>query len=393
MSAEKTVIENKPSVYFSGLNGLRFFAAFAVILTHLELLKDQQHLKNLWKNPFFFNSGGLGVYFFFVLSGFLITYLLLAEQKATGTIGVKEFYLRRVFRIWPVYYLLVVVAFFILPQFEFLHIPWLQKFIAEDYWFKFFLYCLLLPNLALAMYPAIPHAGQSWSIGVEEQFYILWPWMVKKAKNVVRAIVVFTGIVLAIKVIVLVFAMKNPDLEWLKQLKKMVAMSKFESMSIGAIGAWVLFEKKEKWLQTLYRPEIQIACYAMIPVLMFFTPQVIQDGIHLVYSVVFLIIILNVCSNPRSFLKLKNPIIDYLGKISYGIYMYHMIVVVFCIQVCKRIFPDWTGLEILPNMVLYISATLLTFMVSALSYEWFEKRFIKMKEKFSKVISGDLAKK
>jgi peptidoglycan/LPS O-acetylase OafA/YrhL len=70
-----------------------------------------------------------------------------------------------------------------------------------------------------------------------------------------------------------------------------------------------------------------------------------------------------------------------------------MIVVVFCIQVCKRIFPDWTGLEILPNVVLYISATLLTFMVSALSYEWFEKRFIKMKEKFSKVISGDLAKK
>lgn len=393
MSETSLKKENKPSVYFPGLNGLRFFAAFAVILTHLELLKDQQHLKNLWKNPFFFNSGGLGVYFFFVLSGFLITFLLLAEQKATGTVGVKEFYLRRVFRIWPVYYLLVLVAFFILPQIEFLHIPWLQKFFYDDYWFKFVLYCLLLPNLALAMYPAIPHAGQSWSIGVEEQFYILWPWMVKKAGNVFKAILVFTGIVLLIKVIVLLLALKNPDLEWLKQLKKLVAMSKFESMSIGAIGALILFEKKEYWLKWVYLPVTQALCYLMIPVLMFFTPAFIQDGIHLVYSVIFLIIILNVCSNPGSFLRLTHPLIDYLGKISYGIYMYHMIVVVLCIQVCKRIFPNWTGPELLPNIVLYFSATLLTFMISALSYELFEKKFIRMKEKFSKVISGDLAKK
>lgn len=393
MSEINKTKENKPSVYFPGLNGLRFFAAFAVILTHLELLKDQQNLENLWENPFFFNSGGLGVYFFFVLSGFLITYLLLAEQKATGTVSVKEFYLRRVFRIWPVYYLLVILAFFVLPQIEFLHIPWLEKFFLDDFWFKFFLYCLLLPNLALAMYPAIPHAGQSWSIGVEEQFYILWPWMVKKAKNVLRAIIIFTAIVLVLKVIVLVLALKNPDLEWLKQLKKLVAMSKFESMSIGSIGAWILFEKKQEWLKWVYLPLTQTLCYLMIPVLMFFTPQVIQDGIHLVYSVIFLFIILNVCSNPGSFLKLRHPLIDYLGKISYGIYMYHMIIVVFCIQTGKKIFPEWTGPEFLPNLVLYLSATLLTFMVSALSYEVFEKKFIRMKEKFSKVISGDLAKK
>jgi len=393
MTEVKENLQNKPSVYFSGLNGLRFFAAFAVILTHLELLKEQQYLKNLWKTPFFFNAGGLGVYFFFVLSGFLITYLLLAEQKATGTVGVKEFYLRRVFRIWPVYYLLVVVAFFILPHIEFLQIPYLQSFIYEDYWFKFLLYCLLLPNLALAMYPAIPHAGQSWSIGVEEQFYILWPWMIKKAKNVLRAILIFTGVILSIKVVVLVLMKMHPDVKWLYYLKQVVAMSKFESMSIGAIGAWMLFEKKDYWLTIIYLPIVQAICYLMIPVLIFFTPPIFQDGIHIVYSIVFLFIIINVCSNPKSYLKLKNPIIDYLGKISYGIYMYHMVIVVFCIKICKQIFPEWSGLELIPNLVLYISATMLTFIVSAFSYEWFEKRFIKMKEKFSKVISGDLAKK
>src|ERR1044071_5481753 len=94
-------------IYFPGLNGLRFLAASAVIITHVELLKGVLGLPNHWKNPVLFNLGGLGVYFFFVLSGFLITYLLLSEKNMTGHISIKKFYFRRIFRIWPIYYLLV----------------------------------------------------------------------------------------------------------------------------------------------------------------------------------------------------------------------------------------------------------------------------------------------
>src|SRR5688572_30760956 len=96
-------------VFFKGLNGLRFFAALAVIITHVELMKGVFGLPSYWQEPFFFDLGGLGVYFFFVLSGFLITYLLLVERRQIGRISIKKFYVRRILRIWPLYYFIMVL--------------------------------------------------------------------------------------------------------------------------------------------------------------------------------------------------------------------------------------------------------------------------------------------
>ena len=115
-------------IYFSGLNGLRFFAALAVIITHIELIKEQMEFPGLHsKNKIVFELGGLGVVFFFVLSGFLITYLLLKEKEQTGTINVKKFYLRRILRIWPLYFLIVALGFFVLPHFTFMELPFFSK--------------------------------------------------------------------------------------------------------------------------------------------------------------------------------------------------------------------------------------------------------------------------
>src|ERR1051326_1775359 len=150
-------VQETGKVYFPGLNGLRFLAAFAVVITHVELLKGQVGLPNHWTNPVIFNLGGLGVYFFFVLSGFLITYLLLAEKDKTGTIRIGNFYIRRILRIWPLYYFLVLLGFFVLPHFHILRLEWLQQFVQDRFWFKFLLNVIMLPNLALAMFPAIPH--------------------------------------------------------------------------------------------------------------------------------------------------------------------------------------------------------------------------------------------
>ena len=142
----------KTKVYFPGLNALRFFAAFAVIVTHVELMKKYIGFQNSWVDiwpkltdnihtpiqgiiagkfswyqPFIAEAGPLGVTFFFVLSGFLITYLLFAEKKEKGDIKIRAFYARRVFRIWPLYYLIFVLGFFILPCFETFHVPIQQK--------------------------------------------------------------------------------------------------------------------------------------------------------------------------------------------------------------------------------------------------------------------------
>lgn len=115
--------------YFGGLNSLRFFAAMAVVLTHVELVKkllfydctlwlktDDWIIGNAlqsilregppkpisWLSPFVTFGGYFGVIFFFVLSGFLITYLLLKEKERSQTIAIKNFYIRRILRIWQI---------------------------------------------------------------------------------------------------------------------------------------------------------------------------------------------------------------------------------------------------------------------------------------------------
>ncbi len=105
-------------VYFPGLNALRFIAASAVIITHIELLKGFFGLKSFWQNPLLYNLGGLGVYFFFVLSGFLITYLLLKEKTVLNDIKIKNFYIRRILRIWPLYFFILILGLFVLTFFE-----------------------------------------------------------------------------------------------------------------------------------------------------------------------------------------------------------------------------------------------------------------------------------
>src|SRR4051812_24708306 len=109
--------------HFKGLNTLRFFAAFLVVLHHAESLRHDHELGHL-QDFGLFRNGGNAVSFFFVLSGFLITYLLLRERKEKADISVKRFYIKRVFRIWPLYFLMVIIGAIIQPFFiKWFHIP------------------------------------------------------------------------------------------------------------------------------------------------------------------------------------------------------------------------------------------------------------------------------
>src|SRR5262245_59932952 len=95
-------------VYFPNLNGLRFIAALAVIIHHIEQQKADFCLPNSFGAAPIQLFGELGVVLFFVLSGFLLTYLLLEEEKTTATIGIRNFYIRRILRIWPLYFLIII---------------------------------------------------------------------------------------------------------------------------------------------------------------------------------------------------------------------------------------------------------------------------------------------
>ena len=103
-------------VYFPNLNGVRFIAAFSVLIHHTEQIKYLMGLENIYGNYFIKNLGKLGVGLFFVLSGFLITYLLLSEKERRGDVSTKAFYIRRILRIWPLYFIIVILGFFVLAN-------------------------------------------------------------------------------------------------------------------------------------------------------------------------------------------------------------------------------------------------------------------------------------
>jgi len=402
----------KAKVYFPGLNGLRFFAAFAVIITHVELMKKFLGFDNLWfdagrvqsfplrdildgkihwLNPLVAEFGPLGVVFFFVLSGFLITYLLLVEKHQTTTVSVRKFYLRRIFRIWPLYFLIFILGFFVLPHFDAFYVPEQSKSLQENFWGNFWCYLCILPNLGLAMYLAVPAIGQSWSIGVEEQFYIIWPVVMKWFKKPLLAILSVTILLLSIKGVVVLLD-RSMDARWLSILSKFLAMSKIECMTIGALGAWLLFAKKDVILKLLYSKLAFTASIISVLFLIYLTPRIIQDGIHLIYAACFLTIILNVSREGKFFVSLENRFFHMLGKISYGIYMYHLIVVTFVVFCFQQVLGRDSELGFIENLLIYVLSIGGTILISWLSYEFFELRFIKIKARFSKVISGEEAR-
>jgi peptidoglycan/LPS O-acetylase OafA/YrhL len=394
------------SIYFPGLNGLRFVAAFAVLITHVELMKKYSGFSNLWVDsgkvfteaplshiatgqvhflsPLVAEAGPLGVVFFFVLSGFLITYLLFVEKSQEKKISIGGFYMRRILRIWPLYFLVFLIGFFVLPHFSWFYVKGQSEALTENFMGNFWSYLFFVPNLAYSMYMAVPNIGQSWSIGVEEQFYLIWPVLMAFFRNSLRVIVIFTLLFILLKAIVL-FGFPGPEFE---ALRKFLAMSKLECMSMGGLGAWFVFYKKEFWLTIIYSRWMQWTAIISIPALVYLTPPFFQNGIHLIYAGSFLVIIANVAFGPNSIIRCSGKIWTFLGKISYGIYMYHLMVIVFLLALIRNLGVEGREMNPLLNVALYLGAVLLTIGIAYLSYEYFEKRWIRAKGKYTKVKSG-----
>jgi peptidoglycan/LPS O-acetylase OafA/YrhL len=379
-------LKEKIKVYFPGLNGLRFFAALAVIITHVELIKGVFGYKSFWSHPLFFNLGGLGVYFFFVLSGFLITYLLLIEQQNYGRISVRQFYIRRILRIWPLYYLVLVIGFFILPNFDGIRLNYLESDFNSHFTTNLVLYLLILPNLAFSLYTAVPHIGQSWSIGVEEQFYIAWPWIVSRSVNLRRSLIIVIIVMVGIKALVLLIGLELAGTQWYEVLKTFLAMSKFECMAVGGLGALYLKKNEGPTIKFLLSRKTFNASLILIPLLIFFFPASLQDAVHLLFSVAFLVVILYFAAGCPMMLSLENKVLSYLGNISYGIYMYHLMIIPMVLYFIRTYLPDVSVFWL--NICAYGGSLLLTIGVSAVSYHLYESWFIRLKQTFSKVRSG-----
>lgn len=362
-------------------------AAMSVVVSHLEMVKKQFGLPHLWDLRPIKMLGDLGVILFFSLSGFLITYLLLMEKSHTQKVSIVDFYIRRILRIWPLYFFLIVLGLFILPSVSFLDVGATHSSMPMGSWWKMAaFYLAILPNVAVKVYPAVAFIGHTWSIGVEEQFYYIWPWLVKLSKNILAALISVIVFYLFILFCLEYIRYLYPDSRFWDIFWNVWMTASIDCMAIGGIFAWLYFHQKQAILKILYHPYFHIGIIVL-------TIIMIAMGVrfpilhHEIYALLFSIIILNLSTNPQPILNMENRWMNYLGKISYGIYMYHVL----CIVLAYKITLFFLGSH--NNIVYYLLSIAFTILLSSISYEYMEARFIHLKSKFSQIVSGDNARK
>ena len=303
-------------------------------------------------------TGGAGVHIFFVLSGFLITYLLLIEESKNGKVNVYYFYMRRVLRIWPLYYLIIVLGIYILPQI-------LNTFIFEG---NQVFHLFFLNNFDVVNSPV----GIAWSVAIEEQFYLVWPlifYLFRQYSLLVMSISLF--------LFSLIFSLNVSSFEILYYH----TFSNIKFLMAGCIGAQLYFSKNKILLWAVSRRFLSLTMLLGLTFLLFILSSILENyaailNLLLIFLYVLIIISLVVSSdNSYSF-------ISKFGKYTYGMYLYHpTIILIF------KIMFDKLNFDYNKDLFLYILMLLLCFivtiMISIISFNIIEAPFLKMKKKFN----------
>ncbi len=394
----------KKRVYFPGLDALRFWAAIVVVIGHIDQFKSFFRVDDKYHHGIFQISlpfldeplGGLSAWdavtLFFVLSGFLITYLLLAELGETNTINVRKFYIRRILRIWPLYYLIIGIGFFVVPGivrltgYDGYYIP-----MGDDFFLKLFLFVFFLPNVTITpMITLSPVAlTHLWSIGVEEQFYLLWPRLLRAFRRYVLPCLL--GIIV-IKLLFNAYAgyywATNPPINGYEGWDFVVLFLigfRIESMAIGGVGAYLIYHNKERILSIIFHPVVEKLIFFGI-VAHLFVLRVFHPWGDYAVSVLYILFILNLSCNPKSTVKLDHHIYREIGKFSYGIYMYHLTTIYLTLMFFDIIGFNDNGL--IYNIALFSVVIASTVGLSALTYYIYELPFLRLKKRFTIIESG-----
>jgi len=373
--------DNIKSIYFRNLNGIRFIAALFVFTNHVESTQLNFNLPYTPNFNFFTPLGKTGVVMFFVLSGFLITSLLLQEKKNNGIIDIKHFYVKRILRIWPLYFVIILFGFFIAPKIHFFDIPNVfdNAFTNRSpFYIMLLLHIFLLPNFSISVFGNIPYAGQVWSIGVEEQFYLIWPLILSKRINALKSISFILLVFFMIKFTIIFIYHFYPS-TLLNNWVVIFSYFNIDCLAIGGIGAYLTFTNKNKILTFIYNKKTQLTTYILLLIMIItgFGHQIKYNLHYDLYAILFCIVFMNLACNKNNMLNLEYEPLKYLGKISYGIYMYHFIALTLAVRLLQR-------LDIANSYTIYFLGLIFTIIIASFSYHFFESYFLHLKDKISK---------
>jgi peptidoglycan/LPS O-acetylase OafA/YrhL len=364
--------------YRPELDGLRFFAFLAVYIQHTVAFGvggDHQRLPN-WLGDVLGTiglAGTFGVDLFFVLSSYLITELLMRERAARGALDVKAFYIRRILRIWPLYFLFVFLAYaltFVVPS-EGLTLTHVLGFL------------FFAGNWAYFLMPVSTVAAPLWSVSLEEQFYLIWPWVIRRssANQILRIAI---GLMVFAMLMRLVMGMIRPDADWVSKN----SFTRIDGIAVGAMLAISLRGRIPSFTAAT-RSALLIGSIAVLlwvahnfglfalPVgrlaLVFGWPLAAVACGGILLSVLG-------CKGRWTGLLRSGPLV-YLGRISYGLYVYHELFLL----LADHLFPqhDHSSLQMLAYWIFGLATTI---PVAAASYRWIELPFLRLKRKKYTVI-------
>lgn len=366
-------MENK-ATYFPQLDGLRFFAFLAVFIHHAPVIKVIPG----WKE--FSDIGWVGVDLFLCLSAFLFVYLLEMEYQRTGGIKILMFYIRRALRIWPAYFLTVTLIILIsywekgADGFSLIRVLGLTTFTDN-----------ILSSLRIYN-PLNDFSGHLWTISYEEQVYLFIPIFLsfvfpRNSRFRVFVILTLLAIGTVIRALFIHFSIPHPAI-W------ELPVTHFESVLLGLMVGLGLYDQTLKklpgWMSALMGMAM-LGSIALLPYI-----KVISWHLMVIYPLVGLGTSLLVYSVVRfkdqTWIRwIGAKPLAYLGKISYGLYLYHLPTLVLVGNLAQRVMSDTK--QGVKSALIFVLALAITLIASIISFEVFEKPFLVLKKRFSIILS------
>jgi peptidoglycan/LPS O-acetylase OafA/YrhL len=358
---------NRP--YYPALDGLRGLAILLVVGFHnFDFIR-------------YFSFGWLGVDLFFVLSGFLITEILLATVN--GPHYLRNFYGRRILRIFPLYYLLLFICFLILPAFG-LFKEQLVYFTSHQLWFWFYLQNWLYIVHPLKDSTLLIHL---WSLAVEEQFYIVWPLLIlwiKKPVVLLRCISTVLILIVLARILLWFFHFTN-----ISNFNAYI-FTRIDGICVGAILAIVKslqydFIRRYTAHIVLSLSGLNFLFYFLNSTHTFSFPYFAFVG-YTTFAIMFALLVYEAITGQNKIIQMifgKGPL-KFLGKVSYGFYIFFWPVYYLLTPLLENHLQHWLGWN--GNTLRFSSAiitTTLGLLISILSFYYFERPFLKIKAHFS----------
>jgi peptidoglycan/LPS O-acetylase OafA/YrhL len=353
---------------FHTFDSLRFFAFILVFMWHMpyQLFPGLSFLKL---------RGDASVYLFFTLSGFLITYIVLQEKQAFGNFNFKNFMVRRILRIWPLYYLVVLFAFCT---------PYLLSLVGisgnsngyEPNWLYSALFLENYMIMAHHGYANVSPLPVTWTVCIEEHYYIIWGIVLyfSKMKHIPYWIGFFIALAFLSRVFFLEHGMYFKDI-----------LTNFDYFMYGAIPAWLYLNYRKKTLGKVesipysykFITVCAVALYAVFGLYYYFPGKELIEPLF--FGLLYMGLIFILLPKQNRFRLEDSNIFSKWGTYAYGMYLFHVIIINLAKTVYEKsglVWPDWIVFT-----AIFLFAGALTIVAGRISFIWFEKPLMRLKPK------------